>query len=197
MSIDYLKDATGPATQREKADPRQVPNNAGGYSFVVDDWKRLHRFLVLGSEGGTYYAKERQLTRDNAACIERLIKTEGPRLVREIVEISESGRAPKNDPAIFALALAAKLGDLVTKQAAYAALPRVCRIGTHLYHFAAFASAIDGGGWGAGMRRALSRWFNARSVDDAAHQVVKYQSRDGWSNRDLMRLSHANPRTED
>jgi len=194
MSIDYLMDAVASPTQREKADPRQVMNNAGGYTFVVDDWARLRRFLVLGAEGGTYYASEKKLARENAACVERLIQLDGPRLVREVAELSESGRAPKNDPAILALALAAKLGDLPTKRAAYAALPRVCRIGTHLYHFAAFTSAIAGGGWGAGMRRAIGDWFNARSVDDTAHQVVKYQSRDGWSAKDVLCLARPNPK---
>ena len=193
-SIDYLKEAVAPPTQLEQADPRQVPNSAGGFSFVVDDWARLQRFLVLGAEGGTYYSTEKKLARENAACVERLIQIDGPRLVRTLVEISESGRAPKNDPAIFALAMAAKLGDLPTRHAAYTALPHVCRIGTHLYHFAAFASAIAGGGWGAGMRRAIGRWFNARSVDEAALQVVKYQSRDGWSAKDVMNLARPNPK---
>jgi 60 kDa SS-A/Ro ribonucleoprotein len=192
MSFQYLKNAVAPPTQREKADPRQVQNNAGGHTFVVDDWARLHRFLVLGTEGGTYYASERKLSRENAACVGRLIQLDGQRLVRQVAEFSESGRAPKNDPAILALAMAVKLGDLDTRRAAYAALPRVCRIGTHLYHFAAFVSAL--GGWGAGMRRALGRWFNARSVDEAAHQMVKYQSRDGWAARDIMNLARPNPK---
>lgn len=193
MSIDYLKEAAAPANQREQADPRQVINHAGGYTFVLDDWARLQRFLVLGAEGGTYYATERKLSRENAACVERLIKADGPRLVREVAELSESGRAPKNDPAIFALAMAAKLGDDATRRAAYLALPKVCRIGTHLYHFAAFASVIGTGGWGAGMRRALSRWFNDRSVDDTAMQIAKYQSRDGWAAKDVLNLVHPNP----
>jgi len=194
MSFQYLKKAAAPPSQREKADARQVQNSAGGYTFVVDDWARLRRFLVLGAEGGTYYASEKKLTQDNATCVARLIQLDGPRMVREVAELSESGRAPKNDPAIFALAMAAKLGDLETRRAAYAALPRVCRIGTHLYHFAAFASSISGGGWGRGMRRALGRWFNARAVDDAAHQIVKYQSRDGWAARDILNLAHPNPK---
>ena len=33
----------------------QVANNAGGFAWAVDDWARLGRFLVLGSEGGTFY----------------------------------------------------------------------------------------------------------------------------------------------
>ena len=32
----------------------------------MDDWKRLERFLILGNEGGSYYATERALTIENA-----------------------------------------------------------------------------------------------------------------------------------
>ena len=31
----------------------QVPNSAGGYAWEVDDWARLRRFLILGSEVGS------------------------------------------------------------------------------------------------------------------------------------------------
>ena len=44
----------------------QVANNAGGVAWQLDDWKRLDRFLILGSAGGTYYVNERQLTKQNA-----------------------------------------------------------------------------------------------------------------------------------
>ena len=30
----------------------------------------------------------------------------------------------------------------------------------------------------------------SREADDLAHQVVKYQQRDGWSHGDLLRLAH-------
>lgn len=39
-------------------DSRQVANSAGGYSYSLDHWKMLERFLILGAEGGTYYIKE-------------------------------------------------------------------------------------------------------------------------------------------
>ena len=29
----------------------QVPNSGGGYSWAVDDWTRLDRFLILGFRG--------------------------------------------------------------------------------------------------------------------------------------------------
>jgi 60 kDa SS-A/Ro ribonucleoprotein len=167
---------------------KQVPNSAGGYAWPVDDWMRLDRFLVLGSEGGTYYIKERALTIDNAEAVARCLVADGPRTVARMVEISDAGRAPKNDPAIFALAMAAKLGNEATRKAAYAALPAVCRTGTHLMHFAEFAQGF--GGWGRGMRKAVASWFNSKPADALALQLVKYQARDGWSSRDLLRLAH-------
>src|SRR5258706_7439766 len=166
----------------------QVPNAAAGYSWQLDDWDRLDRFLVLGSDGGTYYVGERELTKDNAACVARCIAADGIRTIDRIVDISTTGRAPTNDPAIFSLAMAAKLGDEATRRAAYAAVPKVCRIGTHLMHFAAYAQAF--GGWGRGMRRAVGAWFNGKPATELAFQLAKYQSRDGWSNRDLLRLAH-------
>lgn len=44
----------------------QVPNSAGGYAWGVDDWTRLRRFLVLGAEGGSYYASQPKLALENA-----------------------------------------------------------------------------------------------------------------------------------
>ena len=49
----------------------------GGFAWALDDWARLRRFLVLGSEGGSYYAGERQLTRENAEAVARCIEADG------------------------------------------------------------------------------------------------------------------------
>jgi 60 kDa SS-A/Ro ribonucleoprotein len=175
-------------TPQALAIPTTVPNSAGGYAFPIDDWARLDRFLILGSEGGSYYAGERPLTRDNAAAVLRAIQEDGARAVARIVEISVAGRAPRNDPALFALALAASAEDLATRRAALAALPKVARTGTHLFQFAAFVEGTRG--WGRALRRAVGAWYLAQPVDRLAYQLVKYRQRDGWSHRDLLRLAH-------
>ncbi|MEJ7604384.1 MAG: TROVE domain-containing protein [Kofleriaceae bacterium] len=154
----------------------------------VIDWERLERFLVLGTEGGTYYVGERELALEAAAAVARCLAADGIRTINRIVVSIETGRAPKNDPAIFSLAMAAKLGDQATRRHAYAMLPKVCRIGTELMHFAEYAQAF--GGWGRGMRKAVGSWFNARPATELAHQLATYQTREGWSNRDLLRLAH-------
>ena len=178
-----------PQTQPARAD--QVPNNAGGFSFKLDDWKRLERFLILGSEGGTYYVGEKDLTKGNHDTAVRCIKADGQRTVNLVNEISHSGRALKNEPAILVLALATAHGDDSTKSAAFAAVPSVCRTGTHLFSFCEYANSLRG--WGRGLRKAVGNWYSSKDVYDLAYQLVKYQSRNGWAHRDVLRLAHPTP----
>ncbi|KKN43856.1 hypothetical protein LCGC14_0698700, partial [marine sediment metagenome] len=174
----------------------QVKMRSGGYGWKVGDWGRLDRFLILGTEGGTYYVRESKLTIEASEAVVRCIHKDGPRVVKTVVEISQAGRAPKNDPALFVLAMCAKLGDAETKTAAYRVLPKVARIGTHLFHFAEYAKAFGGLG-GNGFKRAIGRWYNDKPADRLCYQAVKYQQRDGWSHRDLLRLAHVQPASED
>lgn len=167
--------------------PGQVANNAGGFSFEVDDWVKLDRFLILGTEGGTYYVTPRKLTIQNAHAAQRCIAADGVRVVERIREISVSGRAPKNDAAIFVLGLALKTGDLATRRAASAAVPEICRTGTHLFQLAEVVNTF--GGWGRGTKRTFADWYVRKSPRDLAFQLVKYPSREGWSHRDILRLA--------
>jgi 60 kDa SS-A/Ro ribonucleoprotein len=190
MAINYAKIFNRRATPQSQPIPgsNQVRNSGGGYSWQVDDWTRLDRFLILGAEGGTYYITERDLVKQNHDALVRCITQDGVRAVNRIVEISDAGRAPKNDPAIFALALVVTHGDAQAKAHAFANLGKVCRIGTHLFHFAEYVNAMRG--WGRGLRNAVASWYVEREADDLAHQAVKYQQRDGWSHGDLLRLAH-------
>lgn len=186
--VRYVRHLTQPGTpQSQRAAPGQRENSAGGYTFILDDWAALNRWLVLGAEGGTYYATEKKLTRDNAKTIVRCLDRDGPRTVARIVEISSAGRAPKNDPAIFALAMAAGHHDPATRGAALQAIPQVCRIGTHLLSFVDTVREFRG--WGRGLRAAICRWYLERDARDLAYQVVKYQQRGGMSHRDVLRLA--------
>lgn len=174
--------------QSQPADPRQVQNSAGGYTFTVAPLERLRRFLVLGVDGGTYYAAERELTKANAEVVLDWARDRSSQLVDEVVSISTSGRAPRNNAALFSLAAAAALGDAEGRKAALAALPKVARTGTHLFVFAGYIEQFRG--WGRGLRRAVADWYLSKPVDAVAYQAVKYRQREGWSHRDLLRLAH-------
>ena len=180
-----------PQKERARGDQRQ--NHAGGFSFVLDLWARLDRWLVLGCEGGSYYASEKAMTRDNARTVEECLAVDGPRTVARIVAVSRDGRAPKNAPAVFALAIAAGHPDAATRHAALAALPQVCRTGTDLFHFAHDVEGFRR--WGRGLRGAVAAWYNDKPVERVAYQAIKYRERDGWSHRDLLRLAHPRART--
>ena len=125
--LDYLRHLVSGTSQGAPARADQVQNSAGGFTFALDPWKRLERFLILGCDGGTYYASERQLVVENAKSVDAVLSLDGPRAVSIIAAISDEGRAPKNDPAIFALAMAAAHPDDATRKAALEALPVVCR----------------------------------------------------------------------
>ena len=201
--FDALKKyVTHTPTQRERL-PGQVANNAGGYSYETDRWTQLVRFMILGTSGGSYYIGERDMTKQNLDAVNLCINENALRVVEIVKEVSLAGRAPKNDPALFVLAMVASRqvqlnvkGKLITvptegAKAAYAAIPEVARTFTHLSHFVTFIHKGKMRGWGRGFRRAVARWFIAKSVEDLAYQAIKYRSRDGFCQKDVAWLCHA------
>src|SRR3546814_13210633 len=122
---------------------------------------RVHRFLILGSEGGTYYVGEADLTKQNHANVLACIKQDGRAVVDMTVEVSDKGLAPKNEPAIFVLALCVAHGDADVRRYALASLSRVCRIGTHLFRFVDYVSAFRG--WVRGLRNGAVAWYTDKN----------------------------------
>ncbi len=168
-----------------------VENNAGGFVFKLDEWKQLERFLILGSEGGTFYVSEKKLTAENANKVLLLLQKDGLKVVAKTVEMLTSGRAPKPDTAIFVLALAAAKGDDATRKAALAAVPSALKTGTQLLKFVDTVNELRG--WGRGLKKAIQLWFKERKAETLALQLVKYKQREGWSMKDVLRLAKPVP----
>lgn len=179
---------TPPSLPIPGREAEMIPNNAGGQAFIMDDWARLHRFLILGSDGGTYYVDQKDLTKQNADVVIRCIKADGVRAVEAAHAVNVANRAPKVDQQLFVLALALKHGDQATKNRVAALAPDMLRIGTHVLHFAAMLDGL--GGWNRTKRRILAKWFTERPPYEVAYQAVKYAQRDGFAQRDLLRLAH-------
>src|SRR5688500_827594 len=96
-ATNYISRAVAPSVKRTPQTRKikgtnQKPNNGGGFSFVVDDWTRFNRWLILGSEGGSYYVGEKKLTKQNVKALFRCIEADGIRTVDEIVAVSVGGR---------------------------------------------------------------------------------------------------------
>ena len=166
-------------------------NNAGGFTFVLDAWGVYDRFLMLGSESAGYYVGKKDVTKLSFDTTKKVIAEDGLRAVARAVEFSLAGRAPKNDPAVVAIALAAVYGNAATVEAAYDALPRVARTGTWLFLFVSILDSL--GKWNAAAKRGVAKWYTTKTVDRLAIQLLKYQSREGWAHRDVLRLAHVKP----
>jgi 60 kDa SS-A/Ro ribonucleoprotein len=179
----------------------QVQNNAGGFGWKVSDMDSLRRFIVLGCEGGTYYAKEKDLKDQNVAVIDRMIQeNRGVEVVELVKQYSVEGRTAKQNTILLALAICARQDDKPTKSAAYAAVPDICRIPTHMFQFIEYAEkqSKDGTGWGRAHRKAVCNWYNSfkKNPKRLAMHVTKYRNRNGWTHRDLFRLSHPKPESD-
>jgi len=116
-----------PIEGREKD---MIKNADGAFVFAISKWSLALRWLILGAQGGTFYATKRELTKDNYNNIKDCLAEDGVRLVDLIRSVSLSGRAAHSAPAIFALAVCATKGDDATRRAALDEMPAVCRATT-------------------------------------------------------------------
>jgi 60 kDa SS-A/Ro ribonucleoprotein len=191
--LTELSTRTTPQSQPTRSD--QVQNSAGGYTFEVSDWTRLNRLLTLGVTGGSFYVKAHDLAVDNLTALRPLIARDPVEVVKRIVDVSESGRAPRQQPALFALAAVAALAGVEGRRAAAEAVPRVARTGSTLKTFVQYAQQLRG--WGPVLRRGVGSWYLNAPVDRLAYQAVKYRTRVDWTDRDVLRMAHPKPAKDD
>lgn len=154
----------------------------------VTDKTRLERFLILGTDGGTFYVAEKELTESNVKFLVDLIKKDAQFVLDVVEDVSLNGRAYRNSAAIFTLALVLNHGDNGAKSRAAHIAPSIARTATMVYELAQYIDNM--GGWGRAKRRAVANWFTSKTPDQLGYQAVKFRQRNGWTLRDLMRLSH-------
>lgn len=180
---------------------RVTLNSGGKEVYKVSDLEQLRRFLFLGTEKGSYYVSEKQLTITNVTCLERLLKDEDNHDTIVALFGEYARKAFKKDYLIFALARTCSYGDEKLRKRAYDLLPVVCGIPTHLFAFVESykrcSKEFNGStGWNALHKRSLRKWFLSKPRQDLAYQMTKYNHRNGWTQKDLIRLIHIKPADE-
>lgn len=176
--------------QNQKISEDQVKNNAGGHVYKVDGMDRVRRFLILGSDSN-YYESGKDLSKANADNIIKVIESspEGHKAVVDaVVEISTQGRAPKQNPGIFALAVASAYGEVEGRRYALSKLNEVARTGTTLFLFMEYVEQFRG--WGRALRNALANWYSDKATDQIAYQAVKYRNRGTKNHRKALIVGH-------
>ena len=185
--------------------PGQVQNNAGGFSFPLGLRTECLRYLILGGKSGTgnYYQTSGQVdTAISRAWLSAISKPDTFKdLLKDLVDISVGGRAPKQEPTMMALAACIVFApDAECKKLALDAISQVCRIPTHLFMLLENVRGLSqdkpgnpGKGMGAGFRKALTQWYASRHGEELAVLLTKYKNREGWRHEDIFRLIHLNP----
>ena len=189
LSGVYFDPARRTTPALEQATPDQIKSHQGGYVFTVDDMERAKRFLILGSEKSFYQAGAK-LSMENAETLSRIAKSDRVfELINLIVDISVSGRAPKQSPGLFALAVVInQTEDTTAKAYAYSKVSEVARTASSLFEFTSYINQFQGLG-GMGFQKSIGRWYTEKSLDDLAYQMVKYRSRNEFDHARLLRLS--------
>lgn len=178
-------------------------NSTGvGSQWEIHDKSRLCRFLCYGLEGDIYTAREEgRVSMDNAETLLSLLQDgQGVEVVEEIKRFAKDDHAVRPGPSFFALALCSQHTELKTRQAAFKALKEVCRDPAHLFSFIQYKKELKEGMkcgiWGRALRKAVSDWYNEQDAMSLAAAVTKCKQREGWSHKDLLRLSHTKPARE-
>jgi hypothetical protein len=184
--------------------PGQIANNAGGYSFPLPLEQEWMRYLIIGSksDNGSFYQCGGAIATTISKCIMAAVSSPATcaHLIRDIVDVSVSARAPKQEMTMMSLAAAIVFPpDNACKAQALAAINQVCRIPTHLFMLVQYIRDLSqdktkpGKGFGKGVRRALTEYYTSRNGLELAILVTKYKNREGWTHADLISLLHINP----
>lgn len=170
-----------------------VVNNAGGVVFTLDCFGQLTRFLILGGTN-TYKPSQALAAAEAAQCVERCVAEDAQKTVALVRSISLDGRAAKQSPTLYVLALlCSHKFDVGVRRMALEAVNDICRTATMFFEF--LENLRHFRGRGRAVKRMMQNWYLKKPAKGVAYQVTKYQHRNGWSHRDVLRL--CKPKTDD
>lgn len=195
---DYSKHVKKTAQTEKIAGSNQVKNSAGGYVWKASDRKHFERFVIMGTEGGTYYIGEQKLTLEATNTVLKVLNSEDWKWALDfVIDVCKEGRAYKRDSSLFVFALAMSpeyVNNTVIRKYASENLAKVAETPRMLATFVYYVDQFRG--WGSLLRHSVAQWYTEKNLNSLAYQLFKYRGgQKGWSNRDMLRMSH--PKTND
>jgi 60 kDa SS-A/Ro ribonucleoprotein len=170
-----------------------VQGRSGGYGFKPDGGQQLQRCLLLGTARHTYYANKHELTAEFTTIVQQFV-AENPAWTAAMILAASNGKAINNSAPILALTLLS-MGESPAAKAAFLNIfPKVVRTGSHFYEWLNYTKSLRG--FGKVVRAAGRTWLSQPDAQALAYQLLKYQQRHGYTNRDALRLFHAKPSSE-
>jgi 60 kDa SS-A/Ro ribonucleoprotein len=174
------------------------------YNLSIKDY--ILRLLVLGTRENKYDQRAKQLSTEDMAYIQAQIKAgHGEEILNIVKEVYKESRAPKFDNTFLVLAMLCKAENPMVKRLSLAALANF-RTLSHLYMWKNFHAGIldpvsgeKSKGFGRAVKRELNNWILSYRYKalDLAYQITKYQSREGWSFKNILQCTHVCTKTGD
>lgn len=148
----------------------------------------------MGTASGSYYAGKRELTEEFINTLKTSIALNPDRVADEIVYASD-GKSINNSAPILALVLLSMGEGREAKKAFKRIFPEVIRTASHFYEWLSYTKSMRG--MGRVVQEVAIQWLSTPDTKWLAYQLLKYQQRYGFCNRDVLRLFHVRPSTEE
>lgn len=174
------QDSGKPILGREK---EMKENLAGGYAFKADDWQALRRWLLCGSLTNGFYQSSFDMTTQNLEIIKRLVNENPKKVAEEILYASKKG-INVQIPILGLVFLS--MGNKEAKGAFKEVFGEVIRTASHLYTFFKYNKMLRG--FGRLIHSSVNSWLDSHDPKELEYQFLKYQSREGWSAKDVLRI---------
>ena len=165
-------------------------NLAGGVAFKTSDFNALRRWLLTGSFSNFFYEKSQKNTNANLDLLINCIKQDPNKVAAEIMHASNTGTMASQHTCILALVHLSN-GNLDAKKEFRSIFNDIIRTASHLYEFVSYAKQVRG--MGKTIHKAVNGWLKEKDLE---YQFLKYQQREGFSSRDILRLFKPVPRNE-
>ncbi|XP_045201406.2 RNA-binding protein RO60-like [Mercenaria mercenaria] len=161
--------------------------------------EKLIRYLRTGTEGSFFLPGKNKVFRMFGNVIKVMIEAgQGPEAVECIKRVNAEKSYLKREPLLYFLAVATHSSNEPTKKAAYIAVNEVCEnpvdLFTWLKHVKDLSQLTKG--WGAGLRKTVTKWYHSRDPMLIAEFVTRYVSVGRWHHKDVFRLSHMKPEND-
>ncbi|BFZ20325.1 hypothetical protein BsWGS_23364 [Bradybaena similaris] len=170
---------------------------------ATNDLDFVTRFVCTGSEQGCHSVLPKQDYRDKVPSLHSLLTKESANgVIKRLRTILEKKSFVTKDPLLFALATIVRNmpvgvvdADSV-RQGAYDLALDAFESPMDLFTFVSFDKAVSSharAGWGRGMKRIVTRWYESKKPLDLALETTRCKSGHGWSHRDIIRQTHIRP----
>lgn len=189
-----------------------VQNSSGTLVHKVSDMDYLRRFLMIGTDGSSFYVSQKKISLDALKNVSKLfVSGKGLEVIQETYDVLRENRSRRSEAGLVVLALGLSVGCAskvhsnsainsvlqYSGDADYArrvrseaskAIVNAVRTPTDLFTLMNYVRQFRG--TGALVKDTLNNWIGVRNNERLALQAVKYRQRNGWTLRDILRVSH-------